>query len=364
VIFKEATINSKSSYKTSYKSMICSASWSSYQDAVNAGIDVTVPIYGIPVPLVANYSRNKQQEWQSANCSQEERQADFASTGYLLAKEINAITATAWLGCIRATQEASAVPRALACKVTETDAATIFEAKWRIMEGAQANEAPVTKSIDIINTKCTGTAIKKGTKIGTGGVALLCDGNTDMAPMFVLNTTRGSCAESGVLAASVTQLGGNIVLQSPMVYRGKNIKIGADLKVTTNGHNMTIDADRLVIDGSPQIVSFAADQATPDRRGDSAGLIRVKAKKLEGGVLTVMNFGQNGGVGSPGAQGPRGSKGSNATRRHLVGIKGCVGGQDGGQGSVGVIGYQGQPGAAGGDGGGWRGPDGGAERRH
>ena len=221
VIFKESTIKTKESYKSGYKQLLCSASWSTYQEAVNAGIDVTVPIYDIPVPLNANYNRSKQQAWQATNCSQEERQMDFRSTGFLLVKEISPVTANAWLSCVQATQEANAIPRSLACKITETETSTIFEAKWRIMEGAPQNEAPITRSLDVINTKCSGNPIKKGTKIGTGGVALLCDGNTDKAPMFVLNTDRGSCAASGVLAAKASELNGTIVMQSPLVYRGQ-----------------------------------------------------------------------------------------------------------------------------------------------
>lgn len=351
VVFKDTVIKTKETYKSSYKSLLCSASWSTYQDAVNAGIDVTIPIYDIPVPLSANYSQSKQQAWQSANCSQEERQVDFASTGYLLAKEISPATASSWLECIRATQ-VSAIPRALSCKITETDSATVFEAKWRFVEGAKPDEAPVVRSFDIINTKCPGAAsFKKGTKIGTGGAAVLCDGNTQKAPMFVLNTDRGSCSASGVLASKVTQLGGKIELKSPMVFKGENVKIGADLNIVTNGYNLTIDANRLVIDGAPQIMSFVADQPVQDRRGDSAGEVRIKAKKLEGGVLTVQNFGQNGGPGSAGGKGNAGNKGSPGARRHWKNLEGCTGGHGGGSGSQGAKGFTGNAGATGGNGG-------------
>src|SRR5689334_3913728 len=50
-IFTEKVISSQKSGSTSLKKMLCSASWSSAQDAVNAGFDVTVPIYDIQVPL-------------------------------------------------------------------------------------------------------------------------------------------------------------------------------------------------------------------------------------------------------------------------------------------------------------------------
>lgn len=94
-VFKDTVIKSKQSYKDAYKRMLCSASWSSYKDVVNAGIDITVPIYDIQLPISANYSQDKQRQWQSANCSSEERQSDFSADGYLLAKQISPATSSA-----------------------------------------------------------------------------------------------------------------------------------------------------------------------------------------------------------------------------------------------------------------------------
>ena len=228
----------------------------------------------------------------------------------------------------------------------------MFEAKWRPVEGMKTSEAPVVRSLNIMHTKCLNvTVLKKGVRVGTGGVAILCNGNTDKAPMFVLNTDRGSCSASGALASRVTSLGGRIELKSPMIYRGDNLKLAADLTIVTNGNNLTIDAKRLTIDGAPQIVSFTEDQKTIDRRGDSAGEIRIRAQRLDGGQLTIFNFGQNGGTGSVGAKGDTGDKGGAAARRHWRNLEGCTGGHGGGTGGKGRTGRQGSPGAPGGNGG-------------
>jgi hypothetical protein len=136
-----------------------------------------------------------------------------------------------------------------------------------------------------------------------------------------------------------------------MVFKGENVKLVADLNIVTNGYNLTIDANRLVIDGVPQIVSFTSDQPAQDRRGDSAGEVRIKANRLEGGVLTVQNFGQSGGPGSAGGKGNTGSKGGPASRRHWRNLEGCTGGHDGGRGGQGAKGFPGNIGATGGNGG-------------
>jgi hypothetical protein len=136
-----------------------------------------------------------------------------------------------------------------------------------------------------------------------------------------------------------------------MIYRGDNLRMAADLMIVTNGNNLTIDAKRLTIDGAPQIVSFTEDQKVVDRRGDSAGEIRIRAQRLDGGQLTVLNFGQNGGPGSVGGKGDIGVKGAPAGRRHWRNLEGCTGGHTGGTGGKGGTGRQGSPGAPGGNGG-------------
>lgn len=348
-IFTEKAVSSQKSGATNYKKMLCSASWSSAQDAVNAGFDATVPIYDIPVPLAANFSRAKQEAWQSKNCSAEERASDFSAVGYNFVREIHPVVAEKWLQCIIATTPP--VPRALNCKVTETETSAIFEVKWRPSEGMKDGEAPIVGSLNVQNTTCTNAdALKPGTVIGTGGVAVLCAGNVDATPIMVLNTDRGTCLGSGALATRVTTLAGTILLASPTVYRGDNLRLGSDLIIVTNGYDLTIDAKRLQIDGTPQIFSFTESQKQESVRGKFAGKIHIRARSASGDQLRIANFGQDGGKGAKGRTGNPGPQGKHATRRHLK-SDGCTGGDEGQQGFQGQTGGKGNPGAPGGTGG-------------
>ncbi|WP_312992971.1 hypothetical protein [Achromobacter animicus] len=347
-IFTEKAISSHKSGATSLKKMLCSASWSSAQDAVTAGFDITVPIYDIPVPLSANFSREKQEAWQAKNCSAEERSNQFRAVGYTFVKEINPAVADAWLQCILTTHQA---PRALSCKVTETETSAIFEVKWRPFDGTKIDEAPIVTSLSVQNTTCTNAdALKPGTAIGSGGVAVLCAGNVDATPIMVLNTDRGSCLASGALATRVTTLSGTLLLSSPAVYRGDNLKLSSDLVIVTNGYDLTVDAKRLQIEGTPQIISFREAQKAESVRGQSAGKIHIRARSVSGDQLRIANFGQDGGKGAKGRTGGPGDQGSHATRRYLTG-GGCTGGDEGKPGGKGKTGYKGDPGAPGGTGG-------------
>jgi hypothetical protein len=349
-IFTEKTVSSANSGATSMKKMLCSANWSSAQDAVNLGFDITVPMYDVPVPFSANFSRDKQEAWQSKNCSAEERSSEFKAVGYSLAREINPVSANAWLQCVIATTPQ--VPRALSCRITETETSAIFEVKWRPSEGMKDTEAPIVKSLDVMNTTCVNAgALKEGTQIGTGGTAILCAGNVDATPVLVVNTDRGSCLANGALATRVTTLAGKIILASPAVYRGDNLKLGSDLLIVTNGYDLTLDAKRLVLEGSPQIVAFMEGQKQEGVRGVSAGKIHVRARSITGDQLRVINFGQEGGPGLKGRTGDQGAKGGPAARRHWVDLKGCVGGHKGGTGGKGQTGGTGSAGASGGSGG-------------
>ena len=334
--------------KTSFKHMLCSAEWSSYSDVVNAGIDVTIPIYNIPIPMSANYSRDKQEAWQKQFCTATERKLDYASTAYKTAYEVDRVTADAWVKC-QELQFASKGRSALSCKVIETDSSAIFEARWIRSEGEADSAAPKVISLTKQNTKCPSPTLKKNVMLGDGGAAVLCSGNLNKQPTFMLQTTRGACMASGTLAEKATELTGQIELREATVFcSDTRLLINGGTKIITNGHNLTINARRLEAEGGVQIISFLPRDIPLDTRGRSSGEIIIQSDRISGSPISITNFGEDGGAGSKGATGSQGPPG---TARTFGFPQGCGAGNDGGIGYTDIVGFPGQPGMAGGNGG-------------
>lgn len=346
VVFKQETVYNGSKLNTSFKQMLCSAEWKTYSDVVNAGIDITIPIFDIPIPISANYSSDKREAWQKKFCTASERKLDYQSQAYRTAYEVNPATADAWVKCI----ELARINKVLSCKVTETESSAVFEASWRRVDDELDSAAPKVVSLAIKNTKCPTPTLKVGIRLKSGGTAVLCDGNIQKAPTFSLQTTRGSCLAAGQLAETVDEISGQIVLTSPMTYRGNKLRLKGGTKIITDGYNLTFNVKRLDVEGGVEILSFLPRDVPEGRVGRSAGEVRIQADTLSGSPLIVRNFGEDGGPGAKGGSGNQGGRGRSGDQRY-VSWGGCTGGQDGRPGNQGGQGFPAQSGANGGNGG-------------
>lgn len=349
VVFKQETVFSNNKLSTSFKQMLCSAEWKTYQEVVDAGVDVTIPIYGIPIPMSANYSSDKREAWQKQFCTASEQKLDYKSQAYKTAYEVSPVTADAWVKCqeLIAKQQSGKV---LYCSVNETETSTLFEAKWRRVDGEIDQAAPRVQKWEVKNTKCQ-SPIKIGSKINTGGTAALCDGNLEKAPTFLLQTNRGSCLAAGQLAETASEISGELVLNAATTYRGNKLLLKGGTKIVTNGYNLAINSKRIEVEGGVQIVSFLPREIPIGRVGRSAGEVKIQAEKISGSALTIANFGEDGGMGAKGSTGQQGPTGMTGDQKHWQNLEGCKGGEDGRQGGQGGIGAQGQQGANGGNGG-------------
>lgn len=353
-IFTKSTIQSSAVTKDRFRLLQCSSQWKSSQEAQQFGIDTTIPIFDIAIPLEANWSQSKVDSWKSKNCSAEERKSDLNTTYYQAVTSIDPITAKAAVECMRITSAADTEGRkALRCSVSENASVITFLAEWRRTAGESG--PPLVQSFSVVNAKCQGdtSVFKKTREVSEGGTAVLCKALGDDAPAFSLVTQRGSCVAVGTPKTPAQELGGEIILTGPRSFFGDDLVIRTGTTFVTNGFPLSIRAKRLKLEGDAQIVSFKTASLSEGLPGGYAGQISIVANDLTGGGLVINNAGQDGGKGRAGSKGPPGIPGHPGTPRAATGIGGilpvgCGGGHNGGNGGEGLPGYSGNVGMAGG----------------
>lgn len=365
-IFTKTTIISSTETTTNFRKMLCSASWSSAEEAQSAGVEATIPIYGLKLPLSANWDNHTISEWKTNNCSEEERNGDFKSSFYKVAVSIDPVTAKAYVDCIRVITDSEKIS-SLKCSINETQNFIMFESRWKRMPGEALDTAPVITQFTATNADCQNPNIfGAGQKVQEGGIATICN-IKDLSAGFSLNTNRGSCFIVTTPRLPKIVLPASFILNEPKFISGTDIEIPAEAKIVTNGKPLTIMADRLTIGSGSKIISFEPSQPSLMQAGKYSSLIKISAKEVIGKGLSVLNAGSTGGNGSvgpdgapgnPGAPGkPRTTEFTNACKNilgdfggQLCGLvpSGCGGGENGTQGGKGMTGYQGMPGMPGG----------------
>lgn len=359
-VFTKETIKKNENTQTNFKRMLCSSSWRSASDATSAGVEATIPIFDLAIPFTANWDNTKVEQWKRKNCSAEERSGSYVTSLYKSTYEINPISAKAALECAKSMANADAVR----CSISDNENAIVFNAEWRRTSGEELNSAPKIISLTYDNATCLNDADFTNDKpILDGGISLLCKRN-ELAPVFVLSTTRGKCIQFGTDKTNVYRLAGAMSLSAPLFVNAARVSIDDGFKLVTNGYPVQIFAnENLNISGTASISSF--EKAGAEKKmepGKYAGPITIKAKRIKGGALTINNAGQNGGPGLDGQDGHTGSKGTPGVGRDpvtgkdngLIGKvieaipKSCTGGKNGGKGFSGGNGTDGIPGGPGG----------------
>lgn len=137
-VFTNQTTQSSQVTKDNMRLLQCAASWKSAAEAQSAGIEATVPIYGFKVPFSANWDNSKVEEWKTSNCTAEERSSQANLRYYNAVYSVDPVSAKTALECFDRAFKAEvdlASASALRCGLTETNAAYVFEAKWRRTAG-------------------------------------------------------------------------------------------------------------------------------------------------------------------------------------------------------------------------------------
>ncbi|WP_145928031.1 hypothetical protein [Bradyrhizobium neotropicale] len=219
-VFTTATISKSAESKNRFRLLQCSADWKSASDAQKAGIGLDIPIYDLTIPLDANWSDTKVEQWKSSHCSSEERKADYGSTLYASSYAIDPTSAQSALACLTTLLDRKAVR----CSVTETSSAVIFEAEWRKTTG-EVGPGPKVKSFVASKATCLNEdVLSAGKFLPDGGASVLCTAK-DEPPVFSLNTDRGQCFAAGSGKEDVLGLSGTVTLDRATTFRAKRIKI-------------------------------------------------------------------------------------------------------------------------------------------
>jgi len=342
-VFNSTNINQTQSAKTAFAAWQCSAEFGSHDEAIGAGIAVGVPIYGVPIQIGGTFSDSERSQWKSTNCSASSNSAQSFQLLVVAMREANPAILAAWTRCI---EIACGPNRAgLACAVTPTAGGGIFRASW--VRNTGDNSAPKVQYYKAYDATCSPNVAVNST-ISEAGVAVNCQVPVNKEAVFILQTTRGTCTPTLSGLISMETLAGRVSLTAERNYKAQKIVFNSDTVIVTNGKRLTIEADEVVLQGAPKIVSY--EQTAPSS-GLSAGPVIIKARKLSGTSLIIENIGQSGVRGSPGAAGAKGSKGGQGTQRDWNAFNGCIGGSNGGQGGRGGDGGDGAQGGTGGNGG-------------
>jgi hypothetical protein len=364
-IFTKSTTSVGQAGAESFRRMLCSAQWGNAEDAQRTGIDLEIPIYDIPIPIKANWSSERVNQWKSKACTAVERASNFSVAYANATTSIDPISAKAAVECMAIWAKSEAEGnKALRCGLSEGASFVAFEASWRRTAG-ENNNPPVVTSFDSINTNCLGSSsiFAQNATVLEGGISVMCPVSGYVTPAISLNTTRGSCTVAGNARVPAVTLASTLSLTGPYYQRVQSLVIPSGTKVITNGYPFVLEVDRLQIDGQSEIRSFQNSTAEPFSVGRSSGPVTIIAKEVLGNGLTIFNFGQDGGQGRPGRAGQTGAPGllgqprSERYRELFCGIipvlcgsvfQGCGGGQDGTAGGGGYDGYAGNPGMTGG----------------
>lgn len=347
-VFNEDKINSSESSKEAFHDWMCVAEFKNHNEAHDAGINIGVVVYDVPLSLGGTWKDGQQETWKKTHCTDQQRNVERFSAYTRAIRTASPDILSAWSKCVE-TACAAGHPR-VACEVSSVAGATLFKSNWLREVGEPATSAPKVLFYKAYDAQCD-RAWTAGQQLTEAPKTFRCKPTQDRDAVFILETNGGSCTTAGNVLKAKEPLSGHISLQADRHIKADMISLAADTVIVTNGFKLTFEATELHLDGSPKIVSFEArDGRPPGDNGRNAGPIIIKASKVTGTSVVIDNFGENGMPGGNGSQGGPGQPGHQGTQRDWD-FGGCHGGSNGTNGGPGGTGGDGGPGGRGGNGG-------------
>jgi hypothetical protein len=347
-VFNEDKINSSQTSKDSFHDWMCVSEFKNHNEAHDAGINIGVVVYDVPISLGGTWKDGQREEWQRKSCTDQQRHAEKISTFTRALRTASPEILAAWSKCVETTCSAGR-PR-LKCEVTSVKGAALFKSNWIRQTGESAENAPKVLFYKAYDAKCD-RAWMTGQRLKEGVTTFRCSPTADREAVFILETDGGSCTPTGAVLKDKELLSGRINLDSERHIKAEVITIAANTIIVTNGYKLTLEATEIEFQGAPKIISF---EARPDRgageNGRNAGPIILKATRVTGTSLIINNGGEDGVKGATGANGGKGPDGHQGTQRDCD-ITGAHGGSNGTNGGTGAQGGDGGTGGRGGNGG-------------
>ena len=340
-VFNTTNINSSQAAQDAFTAWECTTDFSTSDEAMSNGLSVGVPIYGVPVKIGDTYTNEQKATWKHDHCSSTTNNSQSFSSLVIAMKQAAPAILDAWTKCIANT--CGAGHAALSCSVSPQSGGAIFHASWLRTTGD--NTAPKVQFFHAYDAACD-PPVRVSQVISEAGIALKCDVPVNQEGVFILQTTRGTCAPSAYGRTSLVTISGTQSLSGPQNYKAERIVFSGDAVLVTNGNRISFETSEIEFQGAPRIVSFDFKSQT----GRSAAPILIKADRIVGTSLDINNSGEDGAPGAAGSNGNPGPNGRQGTQRDcdITGAHGGSNGTAGGQGQDGGDGANGQQGGNGG----------------
>lgn len=344
-VFNSEEIKENGKEAQSFVSWQCSTSFKSHQEAVDAGLNVGVPVYGVPLEIGGTWNSGSVETWKQENCSAANRKESSESATFRLVRKVAPEIVAGWSSCM----ESRVSQRAMNCKMSRLGDKTVFEAKWRRTEGDIS--APQVLRWNVSGGSCS-PILNAGDTLTEAAFQSACVGEDGQDFVIMLETSRGSCWQPIPYQPTREVISGVVNLDGHRTVKAEVVEFASGARVVTNGFNFSAVADReMKVSGDAKILSFENRNGNPGKHGRPAGQVLVQAPKISGGVLHIENFGEDGLKGEKGEKGATGPKGARGYGGIWKDLRGCVEREEAGMGGKGGTGGVGLVGGNGGNGG-------------
>lgn len=102
-IFNTTVIHSSTQMEHDFYQFIYASDFSTHDQAINAGIQVGIPVYGIPLQIGGTFSKQQKDTWRSQHAEYRNDNLTLSQKYDLIQKQVDQTIVRAWLECIYAT---------------------------------------------------------------------------------------------------------------------------------------------------------------------------------------------------------------------------------------------------------------------
>ena len=347
-VFNVHTVHSTAANSDNYRKWECTATYTTHDEAIKAGLSVGLELFDIPLSLGGTWAHGTQETWKQNHCTSDERSASSSSTFYEFVKTADPGILAAWSRCMENNGPSAS---AISCSVEKPgNDRLLFKSRWRRTAGENPSQKPIVSYYRVFDAACD-RAWNPKDALAESDTTFTCDVPNFSQAVFVLETSRGACTLSDEALQTTEEISGKVVLDDLKNYQADRIIFRDHALIVTNGNKLSFRATEIKVEGTAKIVSFEPRANRPlAGSGRSAGAVIIVAERIIGTPLRIENFGENGTQGSAGSKGPKGGNGIQGTQRDWD-LSGCHGGSNGTPGGMGVQGGTGGRGWNGGTGG-------------
>lgn len=192
-IFNVTTVNQSEGIKNDFTTWICTTDFGTHQEAIDSGISIGFPVYGVPVKLGGTFSKAERDTWKRTNCSATIDKSTYSASYQKVVSEVSPIVVNAWRDCMIARQESKIGLGAVALSRGTQQVA--FKVRWLPYDGFDTRLPKVTGYSMIGAKQATvgATLFKVGVNVPATETIIDFTRNSSQTPVTItLNTDRGA----------------------------------------------------------------------------------------------------------------------------------------------------------------------------